>query len=39
MIFWTLAVYVLGIIAFLFSLYVLFALAVSIFEVIKENYF
>ena len=39
MIFWILAGYILGIIALLFSLYVLFAVAMSIFEVIKENYF
>lgn len=39
MIFWSLTVYVFGIITFLFSLYVLFAIAMSIFEVIKENYF
>ena len=39
MIFWILAGYILGIIALLFSLYVLFAVAMNIFEVIKENYF
>ena len=39
MIFWILAGYILGIIALLFSLYVLFVIAMSIFEVIKENYF
>ena len=36
MIFWTLAGYIFGFILFLFSLYVLFALAVIIFGVIKE---
>lgn len=36
MIFWTLAGYVFGIILFLFSLYMLFAVTMIIFGVIKE---
>lgn len=39
MIFWTLASYVLGVIAWLFLLYVLFVTAMSIYEMIKKNYF
>ncbi|HFU3964012.1 TPA: hypothetical protein ACGO2U_002012 [Streptococcus suis] len=36
MIFWTLAGYIFGFILFLFSLYILFGLAMIIFGVIKE---
>lgn len=39
MIFWTLASYIFGFILFLFSLYMLFAVTVSIFGVIKEIIF
>ena len=36
MIFWTLAGYIFGFILFLFSLYMLFAVTVSVFRVIKK---
>ncbi len=39
MIFWTLASYIFGFILFLFSLYMLFAVTVIIFGVIKEIIF
>ena len=37
MIFWTLAGYIFGFILFLFSLFMLFAVTVSVFRVIKKN--
>ena len=37
MIFWTLAGYIFGFILFLFSLFMLFAVTVSVFRVIKKK--